>query len=86
MSADDTPPNLAEVKSAAMSRLADEATDQAVVITVQGTQVGIAVSVKPAAYAIWARLLRGIADEMENGPETSTTFVDETIQGKRAVN
>ena len=73
-------PHLREVKSAAMLRLAEDATDQAIVITAQGTQVAIALAIAGGTQDTWAKCLRDIADELEAGPQTADDFFDEVAK------
>lgn len=78
-------PHIKQVREAAMVRLSEEATDQVIVISAQGTQVGIAVSVKPGTKDTWARVLREIADEIETGVSDADEFSD-AFQGKKTLN
>lgn len=77
-------PHLKEVKTAAITRLAEEATDQCIVITAQGTSVGIAVALVDGTNQVWARVLREIATELENGVPTADEFSD--AFGKKTLN
>ncbi len=71
-------PHLAKVKAAAILRLSDEKTDQVIVITAQGTQVGIAMAVSGGTSDTWATALRDIADQLEAGElTTADEFFDE---------
>lgn len=75
-------PHLAAVKSAAMLRLAEPETDQVIVITAQGTQVGIAMAIAGGTNETWVKCLRDIADQLEGGVETADEFFDELAKTK----
>jgi hypothetical protein len=57
----------AEVRARVLALLQDDATDQVVCVIGQGTDVKINVAVPPHTYPVWSRVLRLIADEMDQG-------------------
>ena len=82
MSVRNPSPRLAAVKSAAMLRLAEPETDQVIIITAQGTHVGIAMAIAGGTNDTWIKCLRDIADELEAGVETADDFFDELAKQK----
>ena len=75
-------PHIEKVKTAAILRLTEPTTDQCIVITAQGTDVAIAVSVAGGTQNTWAKCLREIADQIEDGISEGAEFIDECMPNK----
>lgn len=75
--------HLPAVKTAVMLRLADNATDQVISITAQGTDAAISMAIKEGTEGVWVDTLRRIADALEAGDyETEQVSYDAAVAFK----